>query len=100
MGRPRKVVVEAQGAELTIETVEVETPKEETKVVQAKIEPKQVEEKPLKKGDLYLVEVDGVETYWTRIQLSVAFARNTHSISIPKGSPFVPPANSNCVDCG
>lgn len=100
MGRPRKVVVEAQGVEPTIKSVEVSPPKEETKVVHTKIEPKKIEEKPLKKGDLFLVEVNGIDTYWTRIQLSVAFSRNTHFIKIPKGSSFVPPANSNCVDCG
>jgi len=96
MARPRRVVDWVSETEPTNEMQETVL----TELVEAKITPKVVEEMPLKKGDLFLIKVDGVDTYWTRIQLSIAYARNNHAIEIPKGSEFIPPVQHNCKNCG
>ena len=96
MARPRRVVDWVSETEPTNEMQETVL----TELVEAKITPKVVEEMPLKKGDLFLIKVDGVDTYWTRIQLSIAYARNNHTIEIPKGSEFIPPVQHNCKNCG
>lgn len=96
MGRSKKVVDLVSETEPTNEIQQTVL----TELVEAKITPKVLEEMPLKKGDLFLIKVDGVDTYWTRIQLSIAYARNNHAIEIPKGSEFIPPVQHNCKNCG
>jgi hypothetical protein len=98
MARPKGAVNRVLETELTNEDQIQQTVL--TELVEAKITPKVLEEMPLKKGDLFLIKVDGVDTYWTRIQLSIAYARNNHAIEIPKGSEFIPPVQHNCKNCG
>ena len=84
MGRPRKVVTESQGDEVTKETV----------VKVKKVQPPK--EKELKVNDTYLVEVDGSEQYMTRSVITVALTRGIPDIKVPKGSPFIMPKNAKC----
>ena len=91
MARPKKKVVDAQGDETT---------KQETKVKEVKIKKSEPKVMPLKKDGTFLVSVNGVDNYFTRVQLNVMFQRNSHTIKIPKGSEYTAPANSNCTDCG
>ena len=67
---------------------------------EVKIEAPKKEETPLKKGDLFLLIVNGNPGYWTKAQANMMLQRNSHDIEIPKGSPFVAPANSKCKGCG
>lgn len=77
--------------------VEVE-PKTVTTVKSVQVE--EVEPTPLKKGDLFLLVVNGSEGYWTKSQAIMMLQRNSHDIEIPKGSSFVAPINSKCKGCG
>jgi hypothetical protein len=93
MGRPK-------GSKNTVTDSEVEEVAKKTTVVVKEVSTPKKEEKPLKKGDVYLLIVDGVEVYWSKSVAYVAFQRGSHDIEIPKGSPFIPPINSKCKGCG
>ena len=106
MGRPKgskNKEAEAQGVEATKEKA-VETVKTEEKVIKtetASIKNEKVEIKQeLARGGAFLAIVDGHEVMWSRIALDVAFKRGTHEIKIPKGSPYIPPKDSKCENCG
>ena len=77
-----------------------ETTKQVTKVKEVKIKKSEPKKLELKVKDTFLVKVSGVDVYYTKTQLDVMFQRNSHSIEIPKGSTYVAPANSKCVNCG
>jgi hypothetical protein len=101
MARPKGSINKAKEVLDTSEAkIEVAVPSEKTTVKQVKVVAPKKEETPLKKGDLYLLIVDGVESYWTKAQATMMFQRNSHDLEIPKGSPFTPPANSKCKGCG
>lgn len=99
MGRPKgskNKEVEAQGVEATTDEA-VQAVKTETKSIKnEKVETK----KELARGGAYLAIVDGSEVMWSRVMLDTAFKRNTHEIKIPKGSPYIPPVDAKCENCG
>jgi len=97
MARPKGSVNKAKEVS---DTSEAKNVAEKTTVTEVKVIAPEKEETPLKKGDLYLLVVDGVESYWTKAQATMMFQRNSHDIEIPKGSPFTPPVNSKCKGCG
>ena len=90
MARPKKQVEEPQGGETTTET----------KITEVKIEKTEPKKLELKVKDAFLVKINGADKYFTKTQLDVMFQRNSHSIEIPKGSSYIVPANSKCVNCG
>ena len=97
MGRPKGSFNTSQGDDAT-KTDDIFT--EKTVIKEVKVNPLKVDEYPLKKDDLYLLIVDGVNTYWTKSQAVIALQRNRHEIEIPEGSSFVAPINSKCKGCG
>ena len=89
-------VVQTQGVKATKEIEPELTPVTEVKV--KTVEP---QETPLKKGDTFLVKVNGADMYWTKTIIDIAFKRNSHTIEIPKGSSYTPPVGvETCVNCG
>ena len=101
MARPKGSVNKAKEVSDTFEAKIVDAvPTDKTTVVEVKVVAPKKEETPLKKGDLYLLVVNGLESYWTKAQATMMFQRNSHEIEIPKGSPFTPPVNSKCKGCG
>ena len=101
MARPKGSKNKAEEVQGTTDAKIVDAvPTEKTTVKEVKVIPVKKEQTPLKDGDLFLLIVDGVPSYWTRTQGIMMFQRNSHEIEIPKGSPFTPPANSKCKGCG
>ena len=108
MARPKGSINKAKDAQGVEEAKITDTPlkgtpveevtKEVTTVKSVQVE--EVKPSPLKDGDMYLLIVDGKETYWTKPQAFIMLQRNSHDIEIPKGSPFVAPVNSKCKGCG
>ena len=99
MGRPagsKNKAGEAQGVESAKEVSPEFTPVTEMKI--EAIEPLKM---PLKKGDAFLVNVNGADIYWTRSVLDIAYKRKSHEIVIPKGSSYVSPTGAKaCTNCG
>ena len=102
MSRPKGSINKAKDVQGTDEAKKVEavTTEQTTVVTDVTIEAPKDEETPLKKGDLFLLIVNGVPSYWTKSQGIMMFQRNSHEIEIPKGSSFQPPLNSKCKGCG
>jgi hypothetical protein len=101
MARPKGSINKAKelsdNSEAKIEDVVTSA---KTTIKEVKVVAPKVEEYPLKKGDLFLLVVNGIRSYWTKSQGLMMFQRNSHDIEIPKGSSFIPPANSKCKGCG
>lgn len=109
MPKGRKSAIDAQGVgiakkkggeDLFVE--EIETVPEERTVYNSENE---AIEKPLKKGDNYLIYIDGREHYMTRTRINILFQRDSgnRKIEIPKGSDIIVPKNvklKNCINCG
>lgn len=89
----RKKATNPQGEEVA-KTEAVKTAKVKTVKVEA---PKP---KALKEGNTFLMYVDGTEQYLTRSVIEVMLKRSSAQVEIPKGSPFTPPVNSKCINCG
>lgn len=103
MSRPKGSTNKAKTEQGTADATSVEEKPTEVKATETVVTDVVIEAPeplPLKKGDLFLMIVNGKEDYWTKGQVNIMLQRNTHDIEIPKGSPFVAPANSKCKGCG